>query len=190
MSIQEDIDYQFRLFYAVQQKEKRVTLFNNFVRTGYKLLDKVQPIETILDVGCGFNLFKEHRPNTLIGIDPVTEEADYQCTIENFVTDQTFDVAFCLGSLQFGNLDHITLQIQKISSLLKPTGRIYWRCNPASNFTWHYRWTLQDHKSLSNTLGFNLIDFNIEYEDRNLGSQIDQNNPYWFYAEWQKREVV
>jgi len=85
--------------------------------------------EWLLDVGCGTNPFKRLLKN-VIGIDPAFNEADYKCTIEEYEPDRLFDVATCLGSINFGTEDIIERQIDKVVSCLKPQSRIYWRLNP------------------------------------------------------------
>ena len=107
---------------------------NTYLYSGLSLAKKIEPDEWVLDVGCGINSFKPLIAN-LIGIDPAFGQADYQTTIEDFVTDQRFDVALCLGSINFGNENTIRNQIKCVVNLLKPTARIYWRVNPG----------LQDH---------------------------------------------
>jgi hypothetical protein len=107
---------------------------NTYLYSGLSLAKKIQPHEWVLDVGCGINSFKPLIAN-LVGIDPAFRQADFQTTIEDFVTEQTFDVAFCLGSINFGNEKTIKNQIKCVVNLLKPTSRIYWRVNPG----------LQDH---------------------------------------------
>jgi hypothetical protein len=131
--------------------------------SGWQLIDKVSPSEHVLDVGCGPNLFKGKIPN-LTGIDPAFVEADYQTTIEEFQTDQRFDVAFCLGSINFGNKLTVMNQIACVVNHLKPTARIYWRCNPgiadhgneACKMIEFYPWTLEEHVKLSELFGFKL----------------------------------
>lgn len=93
------------------------------------LAQKVQPNEWVLDVGCGANPFKQLLPN-VVGIDPARDEADVKIAIEEFKTDQLFDVAMCLGSINFGDRSDIEPAIQRVVDLLKPTSRIYWRLNP------------------------------------------------------------
>lgn len=98
--------------------------------SGWALLDKIQPGELVLDVGCGDNLFKDKLTNVL-GIDPANSNADQQVTIENFIPEYKFDVAFCLGSINFGDDAVILRQIRKVVSCLDSKhARIYWRCNP------------------------------------------------------------
>lgn len=96
------------------------------------LAKKVLPDQWVLDVGCGGNPFKKLLPN-VVGIDPARKEADYQVAIEDFVTEQRFDVAMCLGSINFGDHTDITIALDKVVSLLKPKSQIYWRLNPGRN---------------------------------------------------------
>ena len=137
---------------------------NQYKYSGWALVDKVRPGETVIDVGCGRNEFRERIPN-LIGVDPAFSQADYQTTIENFQTEQRFDVAFCLGSINFGDKLIIMNQIACVVNCLKPTARIYWRCNPGHadhgneeckniNF---YPWTVDEHVKLSELFGFKLL---------------------------------
>jgi len=137
---------------------------NQYKYSGWTLVDKVRPGETVIDVGCGHNEFRE-RISNLIGVDPAFSQADYQTTIENFQTEQRFDVAFCLGSINFGDKLTIMNQIACVVNCLKPTARIYWRCNPGHadhgneeckniNF---YPWTVDEHIKLSELFGFKLL---------------------------------
>lgn len=105
--------------------------FDEWELTGYRLADNIHPEETVLDVGCGSNPFKGRIKN-LLGIDPSFKQADIATTIEDFTTDQRFDVAFILGSINFGSEDYIRNQISSVVSHLKDNSRIYWRCNPGN----------------------------------------------------------
>ena len=102
---------------------------NLYQYSGLSLAKKIKSTEWVLDVGCGINPFKQLIVN-LVGIDPAFEQADHQVSIEEFQTDQRFDVAFCLGSINFGNENVILNQIHCVNKLLNPTARIYWRVNP------------------------------------------------------------
>jgi hypothetical protein len=98
-------------------------------KSGLELLTKITDSDSVIDVGCGRNPFKGLIKN-LIGIDPAFDQADVKSTVDEFTTDQTFDIALCLGSINFGDVNDIERQIAKIISLLKPSCRIFWRCNP------------------------------------------------------------
>jgi hypothetical protein len=153
---------------------------NIYNYSGLSLAKKINPDEWVLDVGCGINAFKPLIAN-LIGIDPAFGQADYQTAIEDFMTEQLFDVAFCLGSINFGSADNIQKQIQCVVNLLKPTARIYWRVNPGLRdhgnkecqvidfFPWNKKLLVQYAKDF----GFKAVDI-----------QNDLNNR--IYCEWSR----
>jgi hypothetical protein len=133
--------------------------------TGWALVDKIKPGECVLDVGCGDNPFKGVIPN-LVGIDPAFLEADVNCTIEEFESDKLFDVAFCLGSINFGTQETIERQIAKVLLLVKSGGRIYWRCNPGQQDHGNkeceaiefYPWSIEEHVRLCDSFGCRLVE--------------------------------
>ena len=105
--------------------------YNTFKYSGWALIDKIDKDKTILDVGCGYNLFKEHFSKNLYGIDPANDAADERVSIEEFNSAGIqWDVIFCLGSLNFGDETVVKPQVKKAVSLCKSGGRIYWRQNP------------------------------------------------------------
>lgn len=153
--------------------------FANYRYTGTALLDKIASNERVLDVGCGDNFFKPHLNVT--GIDPANERADFKLGIEEFESDEKFDVAFCLGSLNFGDIDTIRRQIGCVVRLLKPKCRIYWRCNPGRHdhdnsefesiavFPWSFEYQTQ----LAKEFGFSINE--LEWDTNNR-----------IYAEWRR----
>lgn len=84
------------------------------------------PNADVLDVGCGYNLFKVHLPN-VTGLDPAYGEVDVQSTIEEYVTDKRYDAIICSNMLHFGEMSEVEAQVDKIISLLKPKARMYLR---------------------------------------------------------------
>lgn len=153
---------------------------NLYQYSGLSLAKKIKPDEWVLDVGCGINPYKSLIAN-LVGIDPAFGQADYQTTIEDFVTEQQFDVAFCLGSINFGDADNIRNQIQCVINLLKPTARIYWRVNPgrrdhgnkecqAIDF---FPWSAELLDEYAKDFGFALVDVKQDLNNR-------------LYAEWSR----
>jgi hypothetical protein len=151
---------------------------DQYLHSGWSLADKVRDDEWVLDVGCGTNPFKGKIKN-LIGIDPAFTQADHQATIEEFKTSQKFDVAFCLGSINFGTEVTILRQIESVVSLLKVQARIYWRCNPGLQDHGNtdcqkidfFPWTFQHHLDYSERFGFACPILAWDYNTR-------------IYAEW------
>ena len=151
---------------------------DKYDKTGLSLADKIKPGERVIDVGCGTNPFKNLIPH-ILGVDPAFDQADFKCTIDEFQTDDRFDVAFCLGSINFGTVDDIERQIAKVISLLKPNARIYWRCNPGlhdhaneecKNINF-YPWTINEHVRLADKFNAVLIECCFD-------------TPRRLYAEW------
>jgi hypothetical protein len=132
--------------------------------SGWALVDKIRANESVLDVGCGFNEFKTRIPN-LTGLDPANDRADVKLPIEEYFPPYKFDVALCLGSINFGNKLTIMNQIACVINCLNPIARIYWRCNPG--YADHgneecksidfYPWTIEEHIKLSELFGFKLV---------------------------------
>jgi hypothetical protein len=132
--------------------------------SGWALANKIRANESVLDVGCGFNEFKP-RISNLTGLDPANDLADIKLPIEEYSPPHKFDVALCLGSINFGNKLTIMNQIACVVNCLKPTARIYWRCNPGladhgneecKNIDF-YPWSIDEHVKLSELFGFRLI---------------------------------
>jgi hypothetical protein len=146
---------------------------NTYLYSGLSLSKKIKPDEWVLDVGCGINSFKPLIAN-LVGIDPAFGQADYQTTIEDFHTEQRFDVAFCLGSINFGNEENIKNQIKCVVNLLKPVARIYWRVNPGLQDHGNtecrsiefFPWSKQLLKQYAEEFGFQLVDLRQDINNR------------------------
>ena len=177
---QEIINYTFREIYE-SPTNTRDFYMTKFKHSGYGLLTKISPQEKVLDVGCGNNLFKQHLPN-LIGIDPVTDQADYKVALLDYATSEKFDVILCLGSVHFGDLNDIKESITHLSSMMNAGGRIYWRCGKTTEQWWKFPWTRLLHESLSVEFGFTLVDIQDDY----LVGQEDRVEDYRIYAEWVK----
>ena len=175
---QETINAAFREIYYTNLLS-RDFIMSTFKHSGYGLLEKIGVQEKVLDVGCGHNLFKSHLPN-LIGIDPVTSQADHQVALLDYTTNEKFDVILCLGSVHFGELEDIKQSIEHMSSMLNSGGRIYWRCGTDSDIWWKFPWTKSLHTTLSAEFGFTLADIQDDYWDKN------KLTSHRIYAEWVK----
>ena len=155
-----------------------------YVYSGYEIIAaKIKPHEWLLDVGCGYNPFKQLLPN-VVGVDPAMDAADFQVTIEEFQATKKFDVATCLGSLNFGDDAVISRQIHKMVSHLKDHSRVYWRLNPGRRdhasekcqgipfYPWSHR-RLQDFAEL--------FDFRQTNEQTETNGKVVR-----LYAEWHR----
>ena len=147
------------------------------------IAQQILPSEWLIDVGCGANPFKTLVPRC-VGIDPARDEADFQVTIEDFYATRRFDVATCLGSLNFGDDAVVGRQIHKMVTLLKDRSRVYWRLNPGR----------RDHASEKcqgipfYPWSFNrLQDFAALHDFRQTNEQTETNGKVVrLYAEWHR----
>ena len=159
--------------------------YEKFEYTGYALLDQLTDNDTVLDVGCGHNLFKPHLGSRVYGIDPNFKQADECTTIEDFdAQGRLWTHAFCLGSLNFGPQHKIESQILKISGLI--TERIYWRQNPGiidhvakEEFAKLdlFPWSFQLNKQMAEALNFKIVECKWDTHNR-------------IYAVWQKTKTI
>jgi len=155
--------------------------WSNFHLTGYSLLSKLptEGEETILDVGCGFNPLKRWFDHRLHGIDPCNVLADEMVSIEDFKSDDKYDIVLSLGSINFGSKQDIFMQTQKAVSFLKPGGRMYWRQNPGiydhkpSEFTNVdlFKWTFKINIEIAEALAMEVVD--LRWDNARI------------YSEWQ-----
>lgn len=92
----------------------------------------------VLDVGCGYNEYKDIIDADVIGIDPYNANADEMVTLEDYSMigdryyniEHNFDVILCLGSINFGSIDKISRELSQVVSMLSPNGTIFFRVNP------------------------------------------------------------
>ena len=154
-------------YFTYDWPSSRTAGLDGYHWTGWRLIDEVAENETVLDVGCGVNPFKRHIKN-LHGIDITAIGSDEQVAIEDYKPDDRFDVAFCLGSINFGTWSDIVEQVSNLSRhCMKDKSRIYWRCNPGHrdhdnenvDKVPFYNWRLEDHLILSSKFGYKLTEF-------------------------------
>jgi SAM-dependent methyltransferase len=144
-----DIQYSNRFFGMIWKPHT-----DDYIYTGWKLVEEINSLkpQKVLDVGCGYNQFKERIPN-LIGIDPYNNCADYQVDIFEFVDElNSYDVIIALGSINFNSFDDIDARIKKCVELLKPNGKMFFRVNPGIShkngpwvdiFPWNFEYIQQ-----------------------------------------------
>jgi hypothetical protein len=156
--------------------------YSKFKYSGWALLDKINKTDQILDIGCGYNLFKEKLGDRLYGIDPANDNADEVVSWEDYEPHKKFNVYFALGSLNFGTEQEVEFQIAKLSRITNTGDRIYWRQNPGTgDHPWKgvesvrfYPWS---------------IDKNIEWCDKYNFTlkEILEDSGNRLYAEWIKK---
>lgn len=151
-----------------------------FIHSGIGLISKINPNTKILDVGCGRNLLKPLFPN-LIGVDPVTSQADIKMSIQDYQTTERFDVALCLGSIHFGTEAEIKEIIAKIISLLTPNSKIYWRSPVTKSNPLQFMWNPTKHSTISAEMGYSLVECKMEYIESNGLKKF-----FRWYAEWER----
>lgn len=155
---------------------------DQYYYSGWRILSQIKPRDYVLDVGCGFNLFKQALGDRLVGIDPYNNAADKRVSIEEFNSNQKFDVILCLGSINFGDEETILKQIECVKSHCNADTRIFWRQNPG----------LKDHKN-EECKDIDFFDWsfekNIRYADM-FGFRVEMlvwDNGRRIYSEWKRR---
>ena len=121
--------------------------------------DRLQHAVNPIDVGCGFNPYKEFHDN-LIGVDIVNKKADFNCDINYFdpPNDTKFDLAICYGILHFNSYDWIRERLKWVLDNTTIDAQILMKVNPSrkedqaeelrnSDVIWFDKWSrgLADH---------------------------------------------
>jgi SAM-dependent methyltransferase len=122
-----DVKYSNRFFGEIWKPNTE-----KYTYTGWQLVEEINKLNPrkVLDVGCGYNQFKDRIPN-LVGIDPYNNCADYQVDILEFsAVAESFDVVIALGSINFNSKEDIELRIANCVKLLAPKGKMFFRVNP------------------------------------------------------------
>ena len=148
--------------------------------TGWALVDEIKkltpksvmaPSLAVLDVGCGYNQFKERIPN-LIGIDPYNNMADYQVDILEYANvDEHFDAIIALGSINFNSIEDIRVRLANCNKLLAKGGKMFFRVNPGiqhKNGPWVevFEWSFEVAHNFAKEFGLELETFKQDANDR------------------------
>ena len=157
-------------------KNNWIPNYDIFTYSGWALKDKIKTNDQILDIGCGYNLFKEHFGSRIYGIDPYNNKADQLISWEDYRLHKEFNVFFILGSFNFGDEKYVESQIAKLSNDTKTGDRIYWRQNPGiyrieNKEVNLYPWTLDKNKEWANKYNFTI-------------NELLEDTGYRIYAEW------
>ena len=161
---------------------------SGFGETGFNLANEVKDDEWVLDVGCGYNPFKQYLGDRLYAFDPAIAYGNELCSLEDFNSaGNQWDVVLCMGSINFGDEDHIASQIEKVVSLTKKGGRIYWRQNPGEadhdneecKPVPFFEWNKEHNYAFAARFGCQVVDYDI-----------DMHKLQWdkirLYAKWTK----
>jgi hypothetical protein len=100
--------------------------------TGWRIAEEINKTtaRNVLDIGCGYNPFKEHIAN-LVGIDPYNSCADYMVDILDYHVDPgTYDHVIALGSINFNGREDIEQRFARAVELLQTGGHLWMRANP------------------------------------------------------------
>ena len=102
-----------------------------FKYSGLAIIDEVNAMnpDNVIDIGCGYNEFKGKIQN-LTGIDPYNDRADISVHTLDYNPEVEYDVAICLGSINFGSSDKILGELENVVSMVKSGGFLYFRVNP------------------------------------------------------------
>lgn len=105
-----------------------------------RMVNELRP-ESVIDVGCGFNRYKETVECTeFVGIDPFNPAADIKQGVyeyQNANPDRQFDAVLALGSINFGTKEKILAEIESVDKLTKSGGTQFWRVNPNTKHNYH-----------------------------------------------------
>ena len=143
------------------------TNYQYLEHSGYSLVDYInnQKPSSVLDVGCGYNKLKSLIPN-LIGIDPYNDAADIKVSIEEYKS-APYDIALCLGSINFGDEKTIDNQIDKLHTLWR--SKAIFRVNPGiphagwDDFIEWYQWTPEKIYSIAEQYKYGVECLKMEY---------------------------
>lgn len=116
--------------------------------------------QSIVDVGCGLNLWKQKYGDKLKGIDisqhpkfPVDYHGDITTVLREHFEDNSTDVVLNLGGINYGDDKLIKKQLQEVHRILKPGGIVFNRGHfhtvqlsgrnllQSDSHTLHYSWT-------------------------------------------------
>mgnify|MGYP003328935315 FL=1 len=164
-------------------------------RTGKKLIEELKELENveILHVGCGNNDLKELVGENVFGIDPYNPNADAKTNIEGMQKKiGEWDIVLCLGSINFGDENTIRAQIRKVVQMVKPGGKIYWRCNPGVTHANEYArwvdffpWTQELLDEMADTLHCDILEKGWDHAE-----DMELPNGNRIFNLWEKRKEL
>lgn len=155
--------------------------------SGRSLVDRIQPGESVLDVGCGTNPFRGLIPG-IVGLDPAYADADLQLEFLEYRAPQPYDVILALSVFNWGSNRDQHQHFLHMNRCLRPQGRVYLRLNPwcwgsrrrptDQSLMWPYHWTPSRVRNWSQHTGFALKD--LRWDRNPVGDK------WQIYAELEK----
>ena len=163
--------------------------YSKFEYSGWALLTQIRPNDVILDIGCGYNLFKERLGDKVYGIDPANDKADEVVSWEDYQPHKEFNVYFALGSLNFGSEEQVEKQVAKLAKVTKKGDRIYWRQNQGTgDHPWKgvkdvqfYPWTIKKNYEWADKYGFYIKECKLDSGNR-IYAEWFKGNEYEYFA--------
>ena len=157
----------------------------DFEHSGYALVEEVRALAPrfVVDVGCGYNLFKHKIPN-LIGIDLANPAADLVCDLLDApIRPGSIDVVLALGAINYGDRPLIEQQLTCVAGWLTRTGRLIMRVNPGMatgpglDF---FKWSEDLIDPIGQAAGLRR-DGDIRYDTYRNARGVDEPRPVWHY---------
>jgi hypothetical protein len=141
--------------------------------SGWGLVEEINKADpkAVLDFGCGYNPFKGRIKN-LVGIDPYNNCADYMVDILEFkVEPESFDHIIVFGSLNFNSRDEIDVRFERLTSILMPGGKMYFRANPGvlwptGPYVDIFPWSFEIVNEFADKFNLKLLEFKKDANNR------------------------
>jgi hypothetical protein len=153
---------------------------DKFNYSGVKSIEMIVNLhecKNILDVGCGYNHFKDKFPDAkFTSIEPYIDGADYKMTVTEYqrkFPDRQYDCVMALGSINFGPRAKILEEVEAMDKLTRPEGIQIWRVNPSdkpfvderfpiSELIQYYSWDEPFIRQISELYNYRLIEYKEE----------------------------
>ncbi len=113
------------------QGQKIESIDHKWQLRGKNLIERIKKMQnekpdlSILDLGCGYNGYKEHL-NNVTGVDPYIDKADFVCRIQDFEPPQKYDVIICFGPMNWYTYDEQYRNMSKLKECLADDGICFW----------------------------------------------------------------
>ena len=110
---------------AIQAIEHKWKIRGKNLIARIKKFQEENPKLTILDLGCGYNMYKDHLDN-VTGVDPYIESADILCKLSQFEPPHKYDIIICFGPMNWYSYDEQFRNMLKIKECLAEDGICFW----------------------------------------------------------------